>query len=104
MDKETYIEKISAIKKQQEALNVELSKLRNDYIQSSMSFNVGDKVKVITSKTGAVNFGIIRKYFINYSHDVIPIIGKIKKNGEIHPTQNINYHIWAKDVIEPCND
>ena len=104
MNKETYIEKFSAIKKQQEVLRVELSKLMNDYIQTNMSFKVGDKVKVISGKTGAVSFGIIRKYFINFDRDVIPIIGKIKKNGEIHPNQNVDYRLWAKDVIEPCND
>ena len=104
MNKETYTEKFYAIRKQQEALEVGLSKLKNDYIQSNMPFNVGDKVKVISGKTGAVSFGIIREYYINLNHDVTPIIGKIKKNGEIHPTQNISYHVWAKDIIEPCND
>jgi hypothetical protein len=104
MTKEEFRAKFDEIKKQETALRVKMDKLKNDYIQSNKQFNIGDKVKVTSGKTGAVQFGILRKYYISMEDDVIPIIAKIKKNGEIHPNQNINYHFWAKDVIEPCND
>lgn len=104
MTKEEFRAKFDEIKKQETALRVKMGKLKNDYIQSNKQFNIGDKVKVTNGKTGAVQFGIIRKYYINLEDGVIPIIAKIKKNGEPHPNQDVRYHIWAHDTIEPCDD
>lgn len=104
MTREEFREKYAEIKKQETALKISMGKLKNDFIQSNKQFNVGDKVKVTDGRTGAVEIGFVREYFINALDEVRPIIGKIKKNGEIHPNRNIEYRLWAHDTIELCND
>lgn len=79
-----------------------INDLKKEYIDSNSPFPVGSKVKVRTSD-GKVAYGFIREYQMA-GYYVLPVIGKIKKDGTMHPTQNVWYQKWGGDKIEIAED
>ena len=79
-----------------------INDLKKEYIDSNSPFPVGTKVK-ITDSEGKVFYGFIREYHMA-GYFVLPIISKIKKDGTMHPTQNVWYNKWNGGKIEIAED
>ena len=87
MEKNVFVDKVSALQKQIRELKYEICDLTDQYIAESeyvKEFPIGSIVKVVDNDSGTlITLGFIEKYEITYNHNFRPIILKIKKDGTV---------------------
>lgn len=87
MEKDVFVDKVSALQKQIRELKYEIVDLANQYIAESeyvKEFPIGSIVKVVDNDRGTlVTLGFIEKYEVTSNYNLRPVILKIKKDGTV---------------------
>ena len=87
MEKDVFVDKVSALQKQIRELKYEICDLADQYIAESeyvKEFPIGSIVKVVDNDSGTlVTLGFIEKYEVTSNYNLRPIILKIKKDGTV---------------------
>lgn len=92
MKKEEYIERLQAIKQQ-------LTALKEEYINTNITYPVGTKVKV-TDDRGKSRIGIVKENIVDFEC-VVPYVMQLTKTGEISKRRIV---IYPTDTIEVINE
>ena len=84
MEKDVFVDKVSALQKQIRELKYEICDLTDQYIAESeyvKEFPIGSIVKVVDNDSGTLmTLGFIEKY-VTSNYNIRPIILKVKKDG-----------------------
>ena len=87
MEKDVFVDKVSALQKQIRELKYEICDLTDQYIAESeyvKEFPIGSIVKVVDNDSGTLmTLGFIEKYDVTSNYNLRPIILKIKKDGNV---------------------
>lgn len=87
MEKDVFVDKVSALQKQIRELKYEIYDLEDQYITESeyvKEFPIGSIVKVVDNDSGTLmTLGFIEKYEVTSNYNIRPIILKIKKDGNV---------------------
>ena len=87
MEKDVFVDKVSALQKQIRELKYEICDLTDQYIAESeyvKEFPIGSIVKVVDNDSGTLMaLGFIEKYDVTCNYNLRPIILKIKKDGTV---------------------
>ena len=87
MEKDVFVDKVSALRKQIMNLKHEICNLTDQYIAESeyvKEFPIGSIVKVVDNDSGTLmTLGFIEKYDVTINYNLRPIILKIKKDGNV---------------------
>ena len=85
MEKDIFVNKVSALRRQIMDLKHEILDLTDQYIAESeyvKEFPIGSIVKVVDDDSGTLmTLGFIEKYEVTSNYNLRPIILKIKKDG-----------------------
>ena len=87
MEKNVFVDKVSALQKQIRELKCEICDLTDQYIAESeyvKEFPIGSIAKVVDNDSGTlVTLGFIEKYEVTSNYNLRPVILKIKKDGTV---------------------
>lgn len=87
MEKDVFVDKVSALQKQIMGLKHEIKELEKQYIAESeyvKEFPIGSIVKVVDNDSGElITLGFIEKYEVTGMYNFRPILLKIKKDGTV---------------------
>ena len=87
MEKDVFVDKVSALRKQIMNLKHEICNLTDQYIAESeyvKEFPIGSIVKVVDNDSGTLmTLGFIEKYDVTSNYNLRPVILKIKKDGTV---------------------
>ena len=87
MEKDIFVDKVSALQKQIRELKYEICDLADQYIAESeyvKEFPIGSIVKVVDNDSGElITLGFIEKYEVTGMYNFRPILLKIKKDGTV---------------------
>ncbi len=87
MEKDVFVDKVSALQKQIRELKNEIYDLEDQYITESeyvKEFPIGSIVKVVDNDSGTlVTLGFIERYEVTSNYNLRPVILKIKKDGTV---------------------
>ena len=87
MEKDVFVDKVSALRKQIMNLKHEICNLTDQYIAESeyvKEFPIGSIVKVVDNDSGElITLGFIEKYEVTGMYNFRPILLKIKKDGTV---------------------
>ena len=110
MDDKTYIEMVSSVHSQMKVLKKDLNDMKEEYIQGHAEFEIGDKVKVVTTDGSLLKYAFVRSREVGIgSYGNTPtveikysLIG-CKKDGT--PSKN-NVHVydWHGEKIVSMGD
>jgi len=92
---------VAEYQKKREALFRQMNDLKQEYINSKKTFEIGSKVK-LTHVDGKVEYGVVINYKIDSFDDVVPIIAKMKKDGTAHPTATL--YVFTATKVEQINN
>ena len=87
MEKDVFVDKVSALQKQIRELKYEIDDLADQYIAESeyvKEFPIGSIAKVVDNDSGTfVTLGFIEKYEVTSNYNLRPVILKMKKDGTV---------------------
>jgi predicted transcriptional regulator len=102
MEKDVFVEKVSALQKQIRELKYEIDDLADQYIAESeyvKEFPIGSIAKVVDNDSGTfVTLGFIEKYEVTSNYNLRPVILKIKKDGTV--SKHHYYFSMFQDRLE----
>ena len=87
MEKDIFVNKVSALRRQIMDLKHEILDLTDQYIAESeyvKEFPIGSIVKVVDNDSGTlITLGFIERYEVTSNYNLRPVILKIKKDGNV---------------------
>ena len=87
MEKDVFVDKVSALRRQIMNLKHEICDLIDQYIAESdyvKEFPIGSIVKVVDNDSGTLmTLGFIEKYEVTSNYNLRPVILKLKKDGTV---------------------
>lgn len=92
MNKEEFIERKKALRKQ-------MDELEKEYINTNITYPVGTKLRVTDSR-GKTRIGVVTSNIIDFD-EVVPYVKQITLSGEVSMRRIV---VYPKDKIEVINE